>query len=498
MKKQTMHAANVKKGRKLGNGLTRFGMTSMNNVWALLLSLTMVLISLPVSVTGQALPSRGAVALTNVTIIDGNGGRPKANQTIIIRDGLITDLFTTGRKRLDKGVTVMDMTGRFVIPGLVDSHVHLTAGPRTEEEFKASLSSALLGGLTSVRDMGGDGITLAEKARAARDVNVLSPRIYFSSIMAGPSWFTDPRARASAHGLNPGEQAWLRSISATTDIPKAISEAKATGATGIKMYADLPPDLVRKLTAEAHRQGLKVWSHATIFPSKPRDALLAGVDVLSHSALLAYEGMDRVPESYRANRGAVVGYEAIATDSEAMTKLLTGMRRGTILDATLFVTGQLAKPSASTANLQDARLAWTYEITRRAHRLGVTIAAGTDGMGRGMMPNIHTEMELLVSKCGLTPLEAITAATRNGARALGVEKYAGTIEVGKIADLVVLDADPSVDINNTRRIICVVKGGALHSRRETTSLLNLPDMYRSTPALWFDQAMLPEDEEHAD
>jgi imidazolonepropionase-like amidohydrolase len=263
----------------------------------------------------------------------------------------------------------------------------------------------------------------------------------------------------------------LRAITPETDLTKIIAKAKAAGATGIKIYADLPADLVKKLTVEAHRQGMRVWSHATIYPSKPGDALNAGVDVLSHSALLVYEGVTEVPETYHASRAAVkVGYGDTQPDSEVMTNLLRRMRaQGTILDATLFVTSQLARPGATTNN-QDPRLAWTFEITKRAHQLGVPIAAGTDGMGRpgrDDLPNIHTEMELLVTKCGLSPLEAITAATGTGARVLGIEASYGTITIGKVADLILLDADPSTDIRNTRRIVGVIKGGRLYLRTET-------------------------------
>lgn len=435
-----------------------------------LLATILMLTSIASIVKGQNSNAPGNLAFTNVTLIDGSGGVPRSGMTIAITGGKIADLFITGKKRLPSDVRVLDMRGRYVIPGLIDSHVHLTAGARSKEEYDALLRFAFLGGITSVRDMGGDGTTLAELSRAARDESAKSPRIYFSAIMAGPTWFSDPRAKASAHGLVPGEAPWLRAITPETDIPKIIAEAKAAGATGIKMYADLPADLLKKLTVEAHRQGMRVWSHATIFPSKPGDALNAGVDVLSHSALLVYEGVTEVPETYHTSRGAVnVGYGDTQPDSAVMTKLLRRMQaQGTILDATLFVTGQLARPGATT-NTQDPRLGWTFEITKRAHQLGVPISAGTDGMGspgRADLPNIHTEMELLVTKCGLTPLEAITAATRNGARVLGIEAVYGTVAIGKAADLVLLDADPSTDIRNTRRIVSVIKGGRLYLRKE--------------------------------
>jgi imidazolonepropionase-like amidohydrolase len=114
---------------------------------------------------------------------------------------------------------------------------------------------------------------------------------------------------------------------------------------------------------------------------------------------------------------------------------------------------------------------WTYGITRRAHQFGIPIVAGTDFSEHPEsqdFPNIHIEMELLVSKCGLTPLEAITTATRNGATALGIEKSYGTVTKGKTADLVILSADPSADIRNTTKILYVIKGGRAHKREKVT------------------------------
>lgn len=102
------------------------------------------------------------------------------------------------------------------------------------------------------------------------------------------------------------------------------------------------------------------------------------------------------------------------------------------------------------------------DFTRRAQDAGVVIAAGTDGLGEplaGELPNVHTELQLLVELAGLTPLQALTAGTLNGARAIGVQARLGSVEVGKVADLVLLSADPSLDIGNTRDIEHVFLGG---------------------------------------
>ena len=133
-------------------------------------------------------------------------------------------------------------------------------------------------------------------------------------------------------------------------------------------------------------------------------------------------------------------------------RLLRGMRRrGTILDATLFVMGD-ARPEVRR---------WSAEVTRAAWAAGVPVSAGTDSIGvdaPGTMPNVHEELRLLV-EAGLPPLAAIAAATRNGARTIGIEASRGTIAPGKAADLVVLSADPVADIRHTRDVVMVFRNG---------------------------------------
>jgi imidazolonepropionase-like amidohydrolase len=268
--------------------------------------------------------------------------------------------------------------------------------------------------------------------------------------------------------LTAGETAWLRAITPQTDIAKAVADAKATGATGLKVYADLSADLVMKITTEAHRQGMRVWSHAAIFPARPGDAVAAGVDGISHSAYLVWEGASAMPNSYQARLTG--DYQSVPVTGDAITALLTRMKaRGTALDATLFVFNGFTRMPQPPAGIRDVQqmLNWMFDVTRRAHQLGVAIVAGTDSMGvpgREEFPNLHAELELLVSKCELTPLEAITAATRTAANVLGIQKDYGVIAKGKVADLVVLSDDPSRDIRNTKKIAYVIKGGHLYKR----------------------------------
>jgi imidazolonepropionase-like amidohydrolase len=174
--------------------------------------------------------------------------------------------------------------------------------------------------------------------------------------------------------------------------------------------------------------------------------------------------MNPPPESYEAaRRGHGIDYSKSPVDGEAITALFRLMKeKGTILDETLFVT------NAGKHGDDDPVWRFTVAATRRAHEMGVTLVAGTDSFGNpnhDAEPNIHREMELLVNQCGLTPLEAIHDTTYEGARTIGMEKSYGTVEAGKIADLVILRDDPSTDIKRTRDIFAVIKGGIIYQRQ---------------------------------
>ncbi|HEX3748567.1 MAG TPA: amidohydrolase family protein [Bryobacteraceae bacterium] len=405
--------------------------------------------------------SAQVLVLNDANLIDGTGAPARAHMRIVIRDGRIATVEDAAAGALPAGAEVRDLKGMTVLPGLFDAHVHLTSGPGNQDAIAKTLRFGLMGGVTSVRDMGGDDIVLAELAKKAADPKEAAPRIYYSTLVAGPKWFNDPRPKASSHGGVAGEVAWMRAITPESDFAAVITAGKATGATGLKIYADLDAKTVLKITAAAHEQGLKVWAHAAVFPAKPSEVVAAKVDVISHSVYLGAEGTDPPVESYEAaRRGQGIDYAKSPVNGKTMTVVLRLMEdMHTILDETLFVT------NAGKRSEDDPVWTWTVAITRRAAHDGIPLAAGTDSFGnpnRDGVPNIHREMELLVDKAGLTPIEAIHAATFNGARTVGAEKDYGTVEAGKVADLVILRDDPSSDIKRTRDIDSVIKGGVTY------------------------------------
>jgi imidazolonepropionase-like amidohydrolase len=402
---------------------------------------------------------REALALTHATIIDGTGAQPRAGMTIVMRGGRIAALFPDGAQPLPSDATERSAAGKFVLPGLIDAHVHNATNPSGEDSrarVEQRLRNALLGGVVAVRDMGGDGRALADLQRAANAGDIVSPDIHYSAIIAGPGFFVDPRVLASSAGYAPGTAPFARAVTDTTDMRQVIAEARGSGATAVKMYAALDGPTAKRVAAEAKRQGLHVWAHLALFPARPSDVVAAGVEVVSHVHLAIWEAAAQMPSYGQRSQIDM----SVTPDNPAIRRLFAMMReRGTILDATLWVIH--APANAPDTSIAKRREKLAIELTRAAHAAGIRFAAGTDDIGAdsaGALPNIHHEMELLV-RAGLTPMEAIVAATQTNAIATGFERDHGTIAVGKAADLLVLDADPSADIRNTTRIAYVVRRG---------------------------------------
>ncbi|MBN8713016.1 MAG: amidohydrolase family protein [Xanthomonadales bacterium] len=428
------------------------------------------LLLLPICAMPGFAASPAPVLLTHATVIDGTGAPPQANMTIALDGQRITAVYPDGSRATPKGAQIKDLSGRFVVPGLIDSHVHLTGAEPDIAHYATHLQALVRGGVTAVRDMAGDDRLVAYLAGQANSNLIPSPDIFYVALMAGPSFFAqDVRAQGSTVGVPLGTAPWMRAITANTDLRLAVAEAKGTGATALKLYANLTPDLVAKVTAEAHRQGMQVWAHATIFPTRPGEAVAAGVDVLSHSPYLVWEAAADVPADYRVR--AKGDFTHIRPDAPQIVALLKTMREhGTILDATLlpFLDEAEHHPEKVGAGIMP----WSYAVTRLAHESGVLVDVGTDSSGlpagrQGVdltaLPLVHAEMAALVEHCGFTPLQAIHAATAVGAAAMGQSAQRGTITAGKRADLVVLAADPTRDIHNTTKIVFVVKSGLIQT-----------------------------------
>lgn len=380
------------------------------------------------------------LVLTNVTVIDGLGGAPRAGQTIEIRDGIITAV----RATTPADHATLEVAGSFVTPGLIDSHMHFN--PLDPGVVRSALDSLLRLGVTTVREMACCAPDYA-KLLAESDTAPL-PRIYASAFWAGPAFMRDdPRIREFP-GV--GRVPWALSVTDSTDLALALRGAKEGGATAIKIYSDLAPALVRRIATSAHGAGLRVWSHTTVFPTRPSEVVAADIDVVSHAALLVWEGAGKLPSHYDNPHpfnpfGPPAPYSSVSPRDPRVIQVLEAIRRrGIILDPTVV---------AMRTGVGDVAAHWAIEATRAAHEMGIPLTVGTDGI------SFFDEIETLVDSVGLTRLEALTSATSVGAAAIGVGAELGTVEAGKAADLVVYPSDPSADIRRLRKPSQVIRSG---------------------------------------
>lgn len=397
----------------------------------------------------------------HAVLIDGRNPQARADTAVVVDGEMIVAVLPDrdlSQAQLD-GSQQVDLTGKFLLPGLIDTHQHL-ATPPNRRAAELLLERLVYSGITSIRDMADDLRQVADLGRAARVGEIASPDIFFAALMAGPSFFDDPRTHAVALGAEPGAVPWMQAIDERTNMPLAVARAKGTDATAIKIYANLPAETVAAITGEAHRQGMRVWAHGMVFPATPSEVVDAGVDTVSHSCYLAYQAMQKRPDSYQHRFPVDAGL--FRDNNAVMSKLFADMvRRGTILDATLQVYPRIESAAKAQNKPPLCTVGLAARLTNWAWRAGVVISTGTDGEtpSEEPWPALFDELELLHDKAGLPTSAVLAAATFNGAKAAGQEKLLGTVEPGKLANMVVLTKNPLEDVRNFRSVMLTVKRG---------------------------------------
>jgi len=422
------------------------------------------LLAAPV-LAGQAAAPRASL-FRHATLVDATRAEARPGMALLVKDGRIQRVLTaTEDRNLPKaGLRVLDLKGLYVMPGLVDTHVHLATDPDLRK-VKALLTFFAEGGITTVRDMAGDARCLAEARRSLLVGAWTGPSLHYSALMAGPAFFVDPRTKASAQGETPGQVAWMMAVTPDTDLVAAVAQARGTYASGIKLYANLDAELTARIVAEARRQGFPVWAHAALFPARPSDVVATGLTSISHAPMLAYE-VAPLPEA-RLKTRPKVDYTALRADDPAILSVLRTMHaRGVALDATMTVF-RTPRGQTEKARIQARQeYAFAVQITREAREAGVQVTTGTDAMGsyRTGEPAIWGEMVALQEEAGFSPAEVLAAATVNGARILGLEAEQGTLDAGKRGDFIVLRANPLKDIRAVRTLKLTVVGGRILKR----------------------------------
>lgn len=413
-----------------------------------------------------------ATVYTNVSLIDGTGAPLKEAMSILVEGTKITAVLPAADMddSLPENVTVVDGSDWYALPGLIDTHVHLATDPNPDEA-EPLLRRYLYSGLTSVRDMAGDVRYLAYLARQTRLNEMDGPDVYYASLMAGPSFFKDPRPAASAQGGTPGEVPWMLAVTPETPMVQAVAQAKGTWATGIKIYANLDAAEVRRITEEGHAQGMKVWAHTMVFPALPGEVIAAGVDTISHVCRLVYEAAPERPTEY--HHSVLPDYASIDPGAPQIRAAYNVMKaQGTILDATLWLYSEQERKRRENpeGRLLPGACPSTFAagLVRVAHEMGVEISTGTDGQTPidQSHPALFDELETLANDAGIAPLQVIRSATYVGAMTMGLEKETGTVEAGKAADLMFVTKNPLDDIANLRSVVLTVKNGKPYPRAD--------------------------------
>lgn len=401
-------------------------------------------------------------------LIDGTGAAAKPEMAVIVNGERIAEI--TPDKALTStqlgGAKQVDLSGKYLLPGLIDTHQHF-ATPPDRAEAEARLKRDIYSGITATRDMADDLRQISDITRQARVGEVASPDIYYAALMAGPSFFTDPRTQAVAMGAEAGAVPWMQAIDHNTDMPLAVARSKGTYATAIKIYANLPGHLVAKITAEGHRQGMKVWAHGMVFPATPQQVVDAGVDTVSHTCYLAYQSMDRRPDSYQHR--FPLDATLFTHDNPVLAGLFADMaKRGTILDATIHVYREVEAAAKQQGKPPLCTVALAGRLTNQAYRSGVTISSGTDGDTdiADPWPALFDELQLLHDVAGMPPMAVLKATTVNAAKAAGQGGDMGTIEAGKLANFAILAKNPLDDVGNFRSVVLTVKRGRPFPRKD--------------------------------
>lgn len=382
-------------------------------------------------------PAAGLV-VRNVRIIDGTGAPPSDARDILIENARIRRIAAAGRLAVPNGATVLDAGGRTVIPGLIDLHAHLWGDGGTE--------GFLHSGITTVRDVGSPITHTADLANATASGQRPGSRVTFGGMLFnnGPGISEDAQQFVSDSGA----------------IDRGIQLARGLGAVYIKHRAfEGWSEAVRTVTT-AHRYGLSVSGHC----SHQLPVVAAGVDGREHSGDCFRDVAPPYQDQVELTRAATMWVVPDPAFYEPFLRLvadsswLDGPDIAPFLSpsgrALYFPATPAQRPAFERNNLRRQTRAKAFRDA------GVPLGTGTDGA----LPNgVQMNMETLV-RSGLTPMEAIVAATGAAARILRAQEEIGTIAVGKRADLVILDADPLQDIRNTNRVWNVIQDGRVVDR----------------------------------
>lgn len=450
-----------------------------------------LLLAAPAAASAQTRPT----LIRGVTIIDGTGAAPVPGQSVLVRDGRIERIGPVASLRAPAGAETVDGRNRWLIPGLFDVHAHVTMGPvHGMAAGKPRVEPDPAAVTTSLRHLLGYGITTIRDPGAAPTAHAVGIRDSLArGQLVGPRMMTAGEIidRTAFPGL-------VVTVTSPEEVRAEVRRQAALGVDWIKLYASLDSASVVAGIEEAHAHGKKAVGH--LFATSWTQAANAGIDGLVHSVpssprLLApakrAEFVRNIARNTRFMLQWFEYYEPASAESDSMIAAL--VRHRVAHDPTLVVFEAMAfGDQARITRSDDLRMAppsllanWRSEgfgldggfkpedyraaqadwplvlrFVKQLHDRGVLLMAGSDANNPWVAPgpSLHRELELLVA-AGISPLEVLRIATLNSAKGLGLDDRLGTIATAKVADLLLLDGDPTADIRNTRRIAWVMQNG---------------------------------------
>lgn len=415
--------------------------------------------------TSSSSPAQNISAVTHALLIDGRGGPPVPNTTVVMRGDVITSVGPTATTAIPSGARVIDAHGRAILPGLADMHVHLASAWDGEHSdilgFERGLDAALYAGVTTLFDFGNVSPLIEQMRQETAAGRLVGPRIY----MVGPL-------------IDGADAAWPElsyPVSSVAQIPSYISRLSKVHVDLVKAYVGLSDPQLRALVSAAAKDSLRVVADLGI-RNGGADGLRAGIAEYAHLGILPTS--DEAVELFRTRK-------AFSVTTLAVYESWSGRRPRdpTFLDTPLLASvlgaesvaeykADIAKPGVLADSARAVRMSEYMKVAmanaKRLNDAGVLLVAGTDApyLGDYYGEGLHRELELLV-EAGLTPLQAISTATSNAARMVHDSGW-GTIEAGKRADLIIVDGNPALRISDTRRIVHVIQLGRIVDRNALT------------------------------
>ena len=404
----------------------------------------------------EKIDAKGLVILEGASLIDGTGSPPRNDSVVILKDERILTVTDRGNYTdYPKDSEIVNLTGRFLIPGLFDMHAHVAGvldSSYNQTVSENTLKALLDNGITTIRNPAGP----TKESVALRDA-VAAGQI------KGPQIFTAGRL---INGL-PFPTRFVETIANTeAEVREEVKSQADAGVDYVKLYVGLYPNLVKTAIDEAHNQGIKVIGH--LYLTSWTDAANLGIEALTHGVpvspfLLSKDKREIFIENGRGPFDHFLWLNLVDLNSTKIYEMINALVKNKVpVDPTLSIYEAMLKDDPQNQHLWSKVL----QLTKILYDHGVTIMSGTDIPNFGLIPgtSLHHELELLV-KAGINPLNVIKIATSNGAEALGILDDVGTIEAGKQADMIILNANPIRNIRNIGAIEGVIEDGQVFNHK---------------------------------